>query len=35
MATFASFATWIGPQEPGTVTPHLLSTGCYYDPERW
>ena len=34
MATFVSFVTATGPQDPGTVTPHLLSTGCYHDPER-
>jgi uptake hydrogenase large subunit len=32
---FATFATSIGLEDLGTGTRDLLSTGCYYDPERW
>jgi len=29
------FGRSIGLEELGKGTPHLLSTGCYYDPDRW
>jgi hydrogenase large subunit len=35
LGVFATFATSIGLEALGRGTPHLLSTGCYYDPERW
>ena len=35
LGVFATFATSIGLEDLGAGTPHLLSAGCYYDPERW
>ncbi|MGZ8695491.1 MAG: nickel-dependent hydrogenase large subunit, partial [Gaiellaceae bacterium] len=35
LGVFATFATSVGLETLGPGTPHLLSTGCYYDPERW
>ena len=32
---FARFGRSIGLHELGRGTPHLLSAGCYYEPERW
>ena len=32
---FTRFGQSIGLHELGRGTPHLLSMGCYYDPERW
>ena len=32
---FMRFGRAIGLEELGKGTPHLLSSGCYYDPERW
>ena len=32
---FSRFGESIGLHELGRGTPHLLSMGCYYDPERW
>jgi hydrogenase large subunit len=35
LGVFARFGRSIGLTELGGGTPHLLSAGCYYDPERW
>jgi Ni,Fe-hydrogenase I large subunit len=35
VGVFTRFGRSIGLEELGRGTPHLLSTGCYYDPERW
>ena len=35
LGVFATFTTSVGLETLGRGTPHLLSTGCYYDPERW
>ena len=35
VGVFTRFGRSIGLDALGTGTPHLLSTGCYYDPERW
>jgi Ni,Fe-hydrogenase I large subunit len=35
VGVFTRFGRSIGLQELGRGTPHLLSAGCYYDPERW
>ena len=35
VGVFATFATSVGLEDLGAGTPHLLSTGCYYDPDRW
>ena len=35
VGVFARFGRSIGLHELGRGTPHLLSSGCYYDPERW
>jgi len=35
LGVFTRFGRSIGLQELGKGTPHLLSMGCYYDPERW
>ncbi|MFL5520576.1 MAG: nickel-dependent hydrogenase large subunit, partial [Gemmatimonadales bacterium] len=35
LGVFTRFGRSIGLQELGRGTPHLLSAGCYYDPERW
>jgi uptake hydrogenase large subunit len=32
---FTRFGRSIDLEELGKGTPHLLSAGCYYDPERW
>jgi uptake hydrogenase large subunit len=35
VGVFTRFGWSIGLRELGGGTPHLLSAGCYYDPERW
>ncbi len=35
VGVFTRFGRSIGLQELGRGTPHLLSAGCYYNPERW
>jgi len=35
VGVFTRFGRSIGLHERGLGTPHLLSAGCYYDPERW
>ena len=35
VGVFTRFGRSIGLHELGGGTPHLLSAGCYYDPERW
>jgi uptake hydrogenase large subunit len=35
LGVFTAFGRSIGLQDLGGGTPHLLSTGCYYDPEQW
>ncbi|MBA3715071.1 MAG: nickel-dependent hydrogenase large subunit [Pyrinomonadaceae bacterium] len=35
VGVFARFGRALGLHQTGQGTPHLLSTGCYYDPENW
>jgi hydrogenase large subunit len=35
VGVFTRFGRSIGLEDSGKGTPHLLSTGCFYDPERW
>jgi uptake hydrogenase large subunit len=35
VGVFARFGRSIGLHRTGKGTPHLLSAGCYYDPEKW
>jgi Ni,Fe-hydrogenase I large subunit len=35
VGVFTRFGRSIGLEELGKGTPHLLSAGCYYDPDRW
>jgi hydrogenase large subunit len=35
MGVFTRFGRSIGLRQTGKGTPHLLSAGCYYDPEKW
>ena len=35
VGVFTRFGRSAGLHELGQGSPHLLSTGCYYDPERW
>jgi uptake hydrogenase large subunit len=35
LGVFARFGRSIGLEEQAKGTPNLLSSGCYYDPERW
>src|SRR5262249_17848849 len=35
VGVFTRFSRSIGLPQTGKATPHLLSAGCYYDPEKW
>ncbi len=35
VGVFARFGRSIGLHKTGTGSPHLLTAGCYYDPEKW
>src|SRR6185503_6849556 len=35
VGVFTRFGRAIGLHQTGLGTPHLLSAGCYYDPEKW
>jgi hydrogenase large subunit len=35
VGAFTRFGRSLGLHQTGLGTPHLLTTGCYYDPERW
>src|SRR5262249_55091432 len=35
IGVFTRFGRSIGLPQTGKGTPHLLSAGCYYDPDKW